>query len=222
MVKLNNQSKQEHFDSLSPFLDSKPFWKSCKLYFSNKHSFGDSFSTGHFSQIFLMTNCKISFSNHPGIIKIMHKFRLSKKLSSQCVFEATVVRKLVKSLPSDIATAGEIPVNVLKNSEICFYDLTTCISKAIRNNMFPDSLKLVDVTPVYKKLDPSAKANYRPVSVLPLLSKVIYDQLHEYLENFLSELLFGSQKAHSMQHAFFRLIQRRQAERDTGGLLVQC
>ena len=39
-IKLNNQSKQEHFDSLSLFLDS--FSKSCKQYFSNKHSFGDS------------------------------------------------------------------------------------------------------------------------------------------------------------------------------------
>ena len=42
VVKLNNQSKQKHFDSLNPFLDSKPIWKSCKPYFSNKHSFGDS------------------------------------------------------------------------------------------------------------------------------------------------------------------------------------
>ena len=41
MVKLDNQSKQ-HFDSLNPFLDSKPFWKSCKPYFSNRHLFGDS------------------------------------------------------------------------------------------------------------------------------------------------------------------------------------
>ena len=42
MVQLNNQSKQELFDSLNPFLDSKPFWKSCKPYFSNKHWLGDS------------------------------------------------------------------------------------------------------------------------------------------------------------------------------------
>ena len=42
MVKLTNQSKQGNFDSFNPFLDSKPFWKNCKLYFSNKHSFGDS------------------------------------------------------------------------------------------------------------------------------------------------------------------------------------
>ena len=43
VVKSNNQSKQEHFDSnQNPFLDSKLFWKSCKLYFSNKHSLVDS------------------------------------------------------------------------------------------------------------------------------------------------------------------------------------
>ena len=42
LVKLNNQSKQKHFDSLKLFLDPKPFWKSCKPYFSNKHSFGQS------------------------------------------------------------------------------------------------------------------------------------------------------------------------------------
>ena len=31
VVKLNNQSKQEYFDSFNPFLYSKPSWKSCKL-----------------------------------------------------------------------------------------------------------------------------------------------------------------------------------------------
>ena len=76
---------------------------------------------------------------------------------------------------------------------------------------------------MYEKLDPSDKANYIPLSVLPLLSKVfekvIYDQLYEYSENLLSDLLCGSRKAHSMQHAFFRLIQKWQAELDLGGFV---
>ena len=42
LVKLNNQCKIDHFDRLNPEKDSKPFWKSCKPYFSNKHSFGES------------------------------------------------------------------------------------------------------------------------------------------------------------------------------------
>ena len=41
VVKLKNQSKKGHFDSLIPFLGSKLFSKSCKPYFSNKYPFGD-------------------------------------------------------------------------------------------------------------------------------------------------------------------------------------
>ena len=73
---------------------------------------------------------------------------------------------------------------------------------------------------MYKKLDPSDKVSYRPVSILPLISKVfekiIHDQLYEYLENFLGELLCGFRKAHSTQHALFRIIQKRQEELESG------
>ena len=68
---------------------------------------------------------------------------------------------------------------------------------------------------MYKKLVPCDKANYRPVRVLPLLSKVfekvVYDQIYEYMENFMSELLCGFRKAHSTHHALFRLLEKWQA-----------
>ena len=45
-----------------------------------------------------------------------------------------------------------------------------------------------NVTPVHKKDDPTDKANFRPISVLPLLSKVleqvIYNQLGNYINKF--------------------------------------
>ena len=63
----------------------------------------------------------------------------------------------MQSLPSDKATAGEIPVNALKNRENCFFDLTNCINEAIRSNKFSDSLKLS--LKKFKKLDPSDNAN---------------------------------------------------------------
>ena len=63
---------------------------------------------------------------------------------------------------------------------------------------------------MYKKLVTSDKANYRPGSILPLLSevfeKVVYDKIYEYMENFLIELLCGFRKTHSTQHALFRLL----------------
>ena len=54
--------------------------------------------------------------------------------------------------------------------------------------MFPDCLKEANVTPIFKKDDHLDKDNYRPVRILPLLSKVfeklIYKQLLNYTESF--------------------------------------
>ena len=42
----------------------------------------------------------------------------------------------------------------------------------IKNKKFPKKLKLADLTPIYKKLDNIFVENYRPVSVLPVVSKI--------------------------------------------------
>ena len=72
-------------------------------------------------------------------------------------------------------------------------------------------------------MDPSDKANYRLVSILPLVSKVfekiMYDQLYEYIVHFLNQLLCGFRKAHSTQHALFRLLQKWQKGLDSGGFI---
>ena len=62
---LNNKAnkmkcKQQHFDSLNSLLDSKPFWKSRKPHFSNKHSFGDSKYPSNENGEILTENIKIA------------------------------------------------------------------------------------------------------------------------------------------------------------------
>ena len=47
----------------------------------------------------------------------------------------------------------------------------------------------------------------------------MYIQLHDYIENFLNQLLCGFRKAHSTQHALFRLIQSWQKELDESGFV---
>ena len=68
----------------------------------------------------------------------------------------------------------------------------------------------VECSPCTPKMDPTDKAIYKFVSVLPLRSKVfekmVYEQLYEYLNNYLNELLSGFCKAHWTQHTLFRLI----------------
>ena len=101
--------------------------------------------------------------------------------------------------------------------------LRDCINDCLLKGSFPDSLNLGNITPVHKKGEPTEKENYRQVSVLPLLSKIferlIYDQLNEYLEQYLNSLLCGFRKAHSTQHALFRLLQEWQNELDKSGFV---
>ena len=160
----------------------------------------------------------LNFSNHPSILKIKEKFQLNKRFSFQHVSEAAV-RKVVKNMPSDKVSAGEIPIKILKESTFCFPELTNCINESLTNNKFPDTPKLSDITPVFRKLDPSDKVNYRPISILPLVSKVfekiMYDQLYEYIEHFLNQLLCGFRKAHSTQHALFRPLPKWQKGLDS-------
>ena len=108
-------------------------------------------------------------------------------------------------------------------SNVSFDELTVCINYTLINGKFPITLKNSNVTSAHKKDDPTDKANFRPVNVLPLLSKVfervIYNQLGKYIDIFLSKLLCRIIKAHSTLHALFKLLQQWQNELDNSGLV---
>ena len=76
--------------------------------------------------------------------------------------------------------------------------LTKIINSFIRKECSPDELKAAEVTPIFKKNDDLDKENYRPVSVLPHVSKIIervmYTQIETFMEDKLSKLLTGCRK----------------------------
>ena len=71
--------------------------------------------------------------------------------------------------------------------------LTLIINQMLESGIFPDSLKIAKIIPLYKKGNINSITNYRPISLLPTLSKVfervIFNQLYLYLDhnNLLSE-----------------------------------
>ena len=70
--------------------------------------------------------------------------------------------------------SNSIPAKVLnETSDICGPVLQQIWNDEIlKKCQFPENLKLADITPVFKKEDKNLAKNYRPVSVLPTLSKV--------------------------------------------------
>ena len=49
--------------------------------------------------------------------------------------------------------------------------LTETFNGCISNRTFPDELKLADISPIFKSLNGTDKANYRPISILKSVSK---------------------------------------------------
>ena len=88
--------------------------------------------------------------------------------------------------------------------------VTVYVNEALKTGSFPDSLKCANVRPIYRKVDHFDKRNYRPVSILPLLSKVyervIYEQAWNYFETSFNESMCGIRKANSTPHALFKLL----------------
>ena len=74
-----------------------------------------------------------------------------------------------------------------RSQEVLYNPLTRLINQTIATGYFPEELKLSRVKPLYKNRDSTLISNYRPISLLPSLSKVyervIFDQLFQYMSN---------------------------------------
>ena len=163
------------------------------------------------------------YRNHPSIKTIKENFPNVKKFAFQLV-STEDVKKVIKDLKTNKSVGTEIPTQILKESEFTSDTLKNCINHSLKTTgEFPASLKLGNLTPIYKKDDPFDKSNYRSVSILSLLSKVyeriVYKQLSQHTEQFLNKILCGFRITHSTQHALFKLLQSWQKELDSGGFL---
>ena len=102
----------------------------------------------------------------------------------------------------------EIPTSFIKDgADILADPLASLINRCLANSRFPSAEKCSKVIPVYKSEERSFLDNYRPISILPVLSKVfervVHQQLYTYLEenNLLSKNQFGFRTSSSTQHA---------------------
>ena len=83
---------------------------------------------------------------------------------------------IIDSSPVKSCCLDPIPTHLLKKIvTVLLPSLVILVNKSLSSGCFPESFKRASVTPLLKKssLDPNILSNYRPVSGLPFLSKVI-------------------------------------------------
>ena len=124
------------------------------------------------------------------------------------------VKALIKNLPYKTRSGHDNISNVLlkKLSKNIKYPLSIIFNKSMLQGKFPDSVKLADVSPLYKSKDQNECTNYRPISLLltisKLLEKIMYKRTYNFLEQTgqLYNSQYGFRTSHSCENAVSELL----------------
>ena len=132
--------------------------------------------------------------------------------------------RYINEIDTKKSSSGEISPAIIKLAKKeLLIPVTTCINKCISIKSFPDKLKVADVIPVFEKEDPNNKANYRPICLLPIISKILervfFEQVEKLSEKILSPKLRGFRKGHSTQHTLLDLLKNWQKTLDKSGVI---
>ena len=126
-------------------------------------------------------------------------------------FYSECMAKYIKNLKTNKAAGCDNlkPIFLQKGGEHLVSSLCCLFNECVKLSSFPSSLKLADISPLFKKKDPLCKNNYRPVNVLTVISKlferIFSDQLTAYFLDILNCSLSAYKKGYNCQHVILKM-----------------
>ena len=99
------------------------------------------------------------------------------------------VKKILLSLDTS-KTAGidQIPATFLRDgAEVLALPLENIMNLSIKLSTFPEECKIAKLKPIFKKSARTDPKNYRPISLLQLVSRIIEKSIHFQIEDFLNK-----------------------------------
>ena len=163
------------------------------------------------------------FENHISIKMIHEKYPeiLPESFKFQFVSNNEVKKEIENLDIRKSSTYGSIPATILKQCANAYQPhLTNSINYSIQHRNFPQELKLSKVIPVYKKLDPLQKENYRPVSLLPHVSEIfernIQKQTPNYMTDKLAHSIIGFRNSHGTENSLVVMLEKLKRVLDKG------
>ena len=124
--------------------------------------------------------------------------------------------KIVSNL-NDKKSSGldDIDNRLLKNIIEHIVDpMVHIINLSISNGIVPENMKVAKVIPVFKKGDKNDVSNYRPISLLTSMSKIleriIYTRTYKFLHlnNVFTDFQFGFREKHCTSHALLTFLEK--------------
>ena len=160
------------------------------------------------------------FSSHPSIISIKKHVKIDVQFDFVPITAKDIAEE-IDALDSS-KNGGCIPTKLLKENRHIVSEHLAEIwnTELVENQTFSKKLKLGDITPIFKALQNTIEKNYRPITVLIVVSKIfekIMDkQINAHIEQFLSKYLCGYRKGYNSQTAILPMIEKWKLARDNG------
>ena len=148
------------------------------------------------------------FSIHPSISIPSRDFKLNFSFQPVCV---SYIQSLLDRIKCNKSCGPDnIMPKILKYSAPSIaVHLTKLLNLYISTSTWPTEWKLSHVTPVFKKDDATLVSNYRPISVLSIipkiLEKVMFDQLYDAFQSLFSSNMPGFLHGHSCCTALIKM-----------------
>ena len=126
----------------------------------------------------------------------------------------TEITKLLEGLPNKRSSGHDNISNLLLKALVKQKSpiLEVLFNESLLTGQFPDKMKIADVVPLYKSKEHDIVDNYRPISLLFTISKVleriVYRRVYKFLNDTgqIYESQYGFREKHSCNHAIAQLI----------------
>ena len=126
----------------------------------------------------------------------------------------TEIKNLINDLPNKLSSGYDNISNILlkKLIDVLTKPLHMLFNRSLHEGVFPVDMKLADVVPLYKSGSHFMLNNYRPISLLPtvlkLLEKIVYKRIYDFFirENLIFRSQYSFCKKHSCEHAVTELL----------------
>ena len=159
----------------------------------------------------------VKYRKHPSILTIGEVCNKRKKKHAGFSFSKVAKDEIFREILNlDVSKACEdtdIPSKIIKeNADIFANFLHSSFNTSVTNSEFPSVLKQANITPAFKTGEKYSKDNYRPVSILPNVSKkferCMFRQINEYMDVFLSKHQCSFRKGYSTQQCLLTMLEK--------------
>lgn len=230
-------AKESYYNNIFEKLqfNMKKTWEIINTFISNKTKsiFPDHFNidgknisdtrtiASEFNQFFIDIGNKLSstISESPAVFSDFLSTHQTSSSTNEFSFTPVSSDK-VEQVINDLTTKPTKDIDGLSTDLLKYVktellpSLTDLVNNCLEFNQFPNELKIAKVIPIHKTGKNNVFTNYRPISILPVISKIVerimHDQIFDYFteHNLLYAHQYGFRSGHSTEHASLELVDK--------------